>query len=537
MRRTPPPLTAAGIGGLTCTLLLAACGSAGRSDAGDDTPPRYAANGTFTMAVSADPGTFDPYQNRLVLGLSALAYDSLINLRPDGEIVSGLAREWTAGPDSATFTLRPGITCSDGTPLTAGQVAAVLNHVAVPKNSTAQYGTNVPTVPYTAKGDDASRTVTVTMRSPYGFVLNTLGQVPIVCPRGMRDRGLLRSASAGTGPFVLTGVVPGQSYTFTVRKDYAWGPGGATTRASGTPAKVVLRIVPNETTAANLVLSGEVNFAKVTGPDRQRLAAGGLKKVDWRLAGAWLSFNQIDGGRPTADTRVRRALVHAVDVGQVVKVSTGGAGSAVTNLVSMEPNPCPGDTVAGLLPAHDPAAATALLDQAGWTKGADGVRVKDGRPLTIDLHFVTDFSAYEQATAEYLAQQWKALGVRVKTVTNTLATAGKVVHETHNYDVLISGYNFSLPSQLVPYLSGATPPDGDNTAGVDNEEYDSLTARAIGMTPPGACAHWKRAEQAIVRDVDLAPLSNRVDPWFLRKAQAEVQRYNAPIPTSIRVLS
>ncbi len=515
-------------------LALSAC-SASNGSSSHSGPNHYVSGGTFTMAVSVDPGAFDPYKNRLTLGASVLAYDSLVNLRQDGTFVSGLAQKWSADANSATFVLRPGVTCSDGTPLTAGQIADDLKYVGDAKNSPAQYGVNVPTVPYRVVSNDSTRTVKVTIKRPYGFLLNTLGQVPIVCASGMKDRKALTSASTGTGPFVLTSVVPGQSYTFTVRKGYTWGPGGASTAAPGTPAKVVLKVVTNETTAANLLLSGEVNFAKITSPDQQRLTANGLKKSDWKLAGAWLTFNQGQG-HPTADLGVRRALTAALDPGQVIQVSTGGSGGAATGLVSMEPRPCTDNTAAGQLPKHDMAAAGALLDQAGWVKGTDGTRRRGGKPLTIGLHYYPGASSYERPTAELMVQQWKALGLDVKTSADTGAATEQALYQTYNWDVYLIGYNFTTPGQMVPYLSGATPPNGNNTSFIHNPQYDKLAAKAVSMTAPAACPYWSQAERAIVSDVDVAPISNRVNHWFLRNAQAQIQRYDAPVPMSIRVI-
>src|SRR4051812_5832700 len=93
--------------------LVAACllGSACAGPADQSAPVRYSTNATFTMAISDDLSSFDPYRTNLV-GYAKLAYDSLVNLRPDGTFGSGLARSWTADASSATFTLRPDVTCS-----------------------------------------------------------------------------------------------------------------------------------------------------------------------------------------------------------------------------------------------------------------------------------------------------------------------------------------------------------------------------------------------------------------------------------------
>ncbi len=520
--------------GLAVLLFGTACsGSSGRS-VGVAGNGRFAVGGTFTMALTDDPGGFDPYRN-VIFNAARLAYDSLVNQRPDGVFVSGLAEKWTSDAHKATFTMRRDVTCSDGTPLTPRQVADALNFIGDPKNKSPQYGVNTPTAPFTATGDDRTGTVRVMMdKEPFGFLLNTVGLAPIVCAKGLRNPKTLANASDGTGPFVLTSVVPGASFTLTVRKGYAWGPGGSGTTAAGTPAKVVLKVIPSETTAANLLLSGQINMALVGGQDHVRLDARGLRRLEVPTSGAGLRFNQRDG-HLTADRRVRQALVQALDLNQVIKVSTGGFGGPATGLVLNEPRACPGSTVAGQLPSHDAAAAGSLLDAAGWTKGADGVRVNNGKPLSIDLHFSPAQSSLNKPTAELIAAQWKAIGVKVKLSADTLLSAGKVLYETGNWDVVTALGNAYLPSAWVPYVSGPFPPKGTNLGGM-NKDYDGLVAKAKALTGQQACTYWNQAEQALYRHLDIVPISNRPRLYYLSRAQARTAGYEIPIPTSIRVL-
>ncbi len=513
-------------------LLLAACnGSSGSTDGGR----ANASNKTFTMALASDPGVFDPYHSQLIFGYAKLAYDSLVNIQPDGKVVSGLAEKWSADARSATFDLRPGITCSDGTPLTATQVAAAIGYVSDPKNKSPQYGVNVPTVPLRATGDDASRTVKVAMtKEPFGFLLNTVGQLPIMCSKGLRTPSLLKKASDGTGPFVLTDIAPGQRYTFTVRKGYDWGPAGASTTAPGTPAKVVLRVVSNESTAANLLLSGELNLAVIGGEDRQRLDARGLRRIERSAPMAWLWFNHL-GNRPTADTRIRQSLVSALDLDEIVKVSTGGVGHRATGLV-LDPAPCPGDTVTAHMPKYDVALANGQLNADGWVKGSDGIRTKGGKRFTLDLHYVPSLSPTLKPTAELIAEKWGTIGIKVKLTAETFATMNQSLFSTSNYDVYLGGFGFNLPTQSVPYLSGPIPPKGTNVAGVVNKEYNTLATKAAAMTPPEACEYWNDAEVALWRNLDIVPISTRPQLYYLTKATAQGMPYNTPIPTSIRML-
>ncbi len=510
------------------------CGGSNRGT-GKDGPARYATKATFTIASADDPGSFDPYRTQFIQNYY-LAYDSLVNQRTDGSFVSGLAEKWTADARTATFTLKADITCSDGTRLTASHVADAINYVADPKNGSPRYGFLVPKAPLAVTGDDATRTVRVVMKKePFGFLLHTLGQLPIVCPNGLKNPNLLKSGSDGTGPFVLSKVTPGQSYEFMVRKDYTWGPGGAKTDVPGTPGKVVIRIIGNPTTTTNLLLAGEVNFASITGQDDQeRLAAQRLKSISRPNAGAWIWFNHL-GGRPTADKQVRQALMHALNLDQMVKVAAQGGGGPATGLVAKEPRPCLGNSVAGQLPQHDMAAAGTLLDQAGWTKGADGTRTKNGKPLSLDLHYLT--TAPDKPTTELIAQQWKPLGVKVKITPDTATGLTHVMFQTSDWDVYMTGFGYVLPTQAVPYASGPVPPKGINVSGINNKEYNDLVEKASGMVPPEACTYWDKAEKALYRDVDIAPISYRTYPYYLKNAEAQVSADRAPIPTSIRVLA
>ncbi len=517
-----------------CAVIGGCSGAAGQSA---ESAGEFVQNGTFTMQLYKDVGTFDPYRSPYMLEFSSLAYDSLVNLRTNGKFVSGLAEKWTADAKTATFTLRDDVTCSDDTKLTATQVADAIGYVSNPTNGSPQYGYNTPTVPLSVTADDASRTVRVALSKPFGFLLNTIGLLPIVCAQGMKNPGMLATGSNGTGPFVLTKAVQGQSYTLDVREGYTWGPDGASTSAPGTPASIVMRVIENETTAVNLQLSGELNFTRIAGQERERLRGQNLQEVEAPATGAWLWFNQI-GGRPTADKRVRTALAQAMDRDEVIKVlksTTGGSATVSTGLIDTEPLACPGDTVENRLPKHDPAAAAALLDAAGWTTGADGMRSKNGVPLELTLHYYPA-QAYFKPAGELIVRQWEAVGVRTEMKLDTVPGFTETMFSTSNYDVYESPFGFRLPSELVKYLSGTKPPDGTNISGVTNREYETLTAKARELVPPDACTFWQQAEHALWSNVDLLPIANRTVAYFLKGAKAEILYSFHLIPTSIRMV-
>jgi peptide/nickel transport system substrate-binding protein len=518
--------------GMSAVLCLGVASCAESSQQG--TSRSYAEEGTFTIAVNYDVGKFDPYHNGAPYILAPLAYDKLANRQLDGTFVSGLAQDWTVTPRVAEFKLRADVTCSDGSPLTASQVAKDINYVSDPKNQSYYYGALLPTIPLKATADDATRTVKVVPSEPFGFLLQTVGQLPIMCAAGLSKPGSLATASSGTGPFVLTAATLDQTYTFTRRPGYTWGPDGASNDAPGTPSKVVVRVVKNESTATNLLLSGEVNAALVGGPDGQRLVDANLQRREVPTSGAWLWFNQRSG-RPGSERDVRAALTQAVDFQQVIKVNTGGTGRAATGLVNNEPKVCPGDTVAGQFPGFSQDEAAAALDKAGWAAGADGVRTKDGKPLTIDLH-LTATGPFERPTAELIAGAWRAVGADVTLSEDSAADYYSTMYETGDWDVYIAGFGFDLPSQYVSRLAGPLTPEGRNLAAINNPAYKSLADQAQQLTPPAACEYWNKAEQALWREVNPVPIVSRPWIYFFNRAEAQMTREQL-IPTSIRVFA
>ena len=261
------------------------------------------------MTLSADPGNLDPQSGAAsaLFQVARFAYDSLLSLDAGTAPSSReLATDWSVDGTTVQLTLAEGITCSDGSPLTATDVVANLDYVANPENQSPFLGTYYP-VGATAVADDAARTVTITLAAPAPFVLNGLADLPIVCAAGMADRASLASATSGTGPYVLSEAAPGDHYTYTIRDGYTWGPAGASTDVAGMPDTVVVRIVENPSTAANLLLTGDVNAATVIGPDAQRLQQEGLFFTETAALIGEMWFNHAEG-RPTADPAVRMAL-------------------------------------------------------------------------------------------------------------------------------------------------------------------------------------------------------------------------------------
>lgn len=502
--------------------MLAACGgNNSASSAGGGS--KFVSGGTFTMALKSDPGNLDPQSSAAsaLFTVTQLAYDPLLSVNADtGAIQSGLATKWKAQGKKVTLTLANGITCSDGSQFTASDAAANIDYVGNPKNKSAFLGAYLP-VGATATADNAARTVTIKLASPAPFVLNGLASLPMVCKQGMKDRKSLAHSTDGTGPYQLTQAVPGDHYTYKIRKGYTWGPNGATTATTGMPDQVVMRIVENESTAANLLLSGGLNAATILGPDATRLQKAGLfaAKTTALIGEQWYNHGK---GHATIDPAFRMALTQALDLGQLEKVLTSGKGTPATTLSTIQPVACPGDSISKALPSQDVQAAKAAAAKA--PKG------------TLTFLYDTSGGPAVAAAAELAVQEWKAAGINVKAQGDDETGITNAIFGTGNWDIAWVPLNVNSPDQLVPFLSGPAPAaGGNNFSAIDNKAYSAAVAKASAMQGTSGCSTWLGAESDLVSKADLVPFANNVVQTFGNGA--EFQTPGQLVPTSIRMVA
>jgi peptide/nickel transport system substrate-binding protein len=525
----------------SATILAASCalalGMSACGGGGGGTVANYRSGGTYTESLPSDPGNLHPLLavQQTTFAVIPFAYDSLTNVDARGRVVGELAQRWHATATQATFTLRPGITCSDGAKLTASDVAATFNWIKDPKNKSTLIGDKLPSGDFTVQADDAARTVTVRLPQPDGFLLQNAGSVPIVCPKGLANPKALAHATDGTGPFRLTDYVADDHLTLTARKGYRWGPGGASTGVRGFPSKVVFKIVKDESTVANLVLSGQLTAGALQGPDEARLEGRGFFEATELDGPEDLFFNQRRG-HATADPAVRKALAMALDLDQLVKVVTQGRGVRPDALSILRPRACNENTVAGALPAHDQAAAATLLDGAGWKAGPGGIRVKDGQKLSLTLLYPTAGQPGVSAGMELISQWWKQLGVDVKLKGQDTNADAQTLFAGNAWDATWIAVAVQYPHEFVPFASGPISPEGQNFAAIKNAQYEKLAAQAVQTTGKPGCDLWRQAEQALFRDADVVPATATKTVTYAKQARLAAGSSGTE-PTSIRLLA
>ena len=496
------------------------------------TAQQYASGGTFTFAVSADPGTLNPLNNTATTAnwLFRFLYQPLVTVNANGAVAPGLASSWTFNGTKATFTIDKNATCSDGSKITPSVIAKDFAWVKNKANASSVIGAVLPNANFTDTADDAAGTFTLTLASPFSNLLPSLSFMPIPCGAGATNPASLTTTSSGSGPFVLTSAVPNSQYVMKER------PGFAGNSAQGVPSQVVMKIVNSESTAANLLLSGQINAAEINGPDRTRVTAAGATQATSVSGGVVLSFNEAPG-QVTADKAVRVALTEALDRGQVAGVVTQGLlPKAGTSVSAAQPQICDDSTAAASIPAFSATQADATLAADGWTKGAGGVMTKGGTKLAFNLDYSTATPG-AAAAVQLMASEFQAIGAQATITPLDQADYTERVFASGNYNVVLEQFSNPFPSTLAGLLAGPVPPNGTNAGHISNSAYNSaLAAAQAASSNAAACPDWITASKALFSNADMIPISGWPTNWVTKGAVMSTVG-GRPVAASIRMLA
>ncbi|MFD3483909.1 ABC transporter substrate-binding protein [Streptomyces sp. NPDC058665] len=470
-----------------------ACSAGAGADADGD---------AVVIQVPADPGSLDPLLSSTGWGraMMRMSYDTLVAKNADGKIVSQLAESWKVTAGEATFKIRDGVKCSDGENLTAAVVAKNFEKLKDPAAKAPFTGSFLGSTDYSVTADKASNTLTLKLPKPFSPLLSNLTTYPgILCQSGLDDPVGLGRKSAGSGPYILTSAAPGRSYAFKANPHYAWGPGGAT--SADLPKQVKIDVVENETTAANLMLAGDLGlgvFREEGAFDRLRASRFTTALVP--SSATFVHFNFLKDSSPVQDIRVRRAIAGVLDRAAMSSVVTGSA-DQVTNSVALPQSTCQSDVTDEGLVQFDVPAAERSLTEAGWAKRGDKW-VKNGRPLTVDV-IVSGPAAPAPPVADYALDAWTKAGIKVN-LQNVDQATGAERRAEGDYDVWVGAWTGVLdPAIISPFL---TSPESPTHSYVANDKYARLAKQAYAQDPGSTCPIWAEAQQALNEQVSLVPM-------------------------------
>ncbi|MFC0674928.1 ABC transporter substrate-binding protein [Brachybacterium hainanense] len=399
-------------GSALAALALAACGGgsgSGASDAGG-------AEQEIVIGTTNEPTSMQ----RNVGGSSGISettsrnvYEGLTAVDETGAVIDVLAKTVEVSEDglTVTITLQDGVLFHDGSPLTSTAAAWSIGQAIAPESKSAR-ASDLRVITGIDTPDEATLVLTLAHRS--ASLRFFLASVTIV-----RDGDTENTSENGTGPYRLEEWVQGDHLTLTRNEDY-WGE-----RAKN--PGVTFRFFADETAMNNALRTGELDLVlQQQSPDQlsqfedpgQYTITEGSSIQKW----VWTFNNEV---APFDDVRVRQALYTAIDRPAILSAVWGDKGVVIG---SMPPVSEPWyDASFAEIHAYDPAAATALLAEAGQTS------------LSVPLTYVA--GSTEEIIVQQIASDLEAIGVSVQLDAIDDSTWYERVYTNKDYSTTLMSHN------------------------------------------------------------------------------------------------
>ncbi len=423
-----------------------------------------------------------------VLFLTLVGYDSA--MQPVPRLATP---HWNPAHTEITFALRHDITWQDSVRTTAQDVRWTLGMardpaVAYPRARELDAVTGVEAVD--------SFTVRVRFARPqpvFPDVFTDLAILPAhrfrdIAPGGMRTAPF-NLAPVGNGPFEFVEYRPGQRWVF---RRSARFPSDL-----GAPGIERLAIVVVDEPATKLagLTSGELDFAGIAPAHVDVVRANAaLRVVDYPILFSYAVFWNLRRA-PFSDARVRRALDMALDRQRIVDGFIHGFGTIAGGPVP----PAHPWYEAVPAPTLDTAAAGKLLDEAGWRRGSDGMRAKDGKRLAFSLLTV---GSGDNILEQMVQAQLKAIGVELTIRQVELSAFLAVVQgEGRDFDAAIMGVTGDLALGYLGGLFDSRKPGPLAYSGYRSSGFETDLDRVRAATTEGdLVAAWRDAQRVLAAD-------------------------------------
>ena len=518
-------LTRYGIIPLAAGLLAAAAGcSAGSSSSSGSTSSNTSTSSTLT--ISNENGAlwtcgFNPLNPSDTLLSFGFMYEPLVYVNPlqGGKTTPMLASSyaWGAGNKSLTFTIRQGVKWSDGTPMTASDVAYTFNLI---KKYPALDLTGVWSVlsSVTATGNTVTMDFS-TVAVPYFYYI--ADQTPIV-PEHIWSKLSNPTTNAitdpvGTGPFLMNKCSP-SNITYTANPNY-WQPGLPKIKKIEYPAYT------SNTTANNDLANGTAQWGAQYIPAINTFYKSKSPDYNyWFPPTVNVSLVPNLTNPLLANVKVREAMSYAINRAKVSTIGESGyeppanqTGIVTPTFASSQDS----SAVSAWGNGYDPAKATSLLESAGFHMGSDGIMVNSaGQKLQFTVLNIGDYSDWV-ASVQVIQQELKSVGIAITpdnlSNTNFVSEFDYGKYQLAYYDQ--QSFGPSAYYELNNWLNSAnTAPVGklapSNFERYSNPATDKLLNEYATTTDPATQQSiLNQVQQVMVTDVPIIPVTEAVD-WY-----------------------
>jgi peptide/nickel transport system substrate-binding protein len=487
--------------------------------------PAFAApvrGGTATLLLSAEPPVLTTIANtafnsvyvspKVIEGL--LTYDFELNPQPL------LAKEWSVSPDGLayTFHLRESVKWHDGQTFTSADVAfsiKTLKEVHPRGRNTFLNLVDVETP------DPLTAILKLSKPAPYLITALASSETPIV-PRHIYEGTKVAEnpanlAPIGTGPFKFKEWVRGSHLVYERNPEY-WD------QPRPYLDQLIVRFIPDAAARSIAIETGEIDLAPSTPvplSDLERLKevpgiafeqrgyqyANGVSRIEFNLERPFFK-----------DIRVRQAFAHVIDRKVILNTINYGYGAAIPGPI----NPNLAKWYDGDLKTYpiDLAAAEKLLDEAGYPRGSDGVRIR------INLDYVPSGETYPRGS-EYIRQALAKVGVDATVRSQDFATYTKRIYTDRDFDFAFEGMsNLFDPTVGVQrlYWSKNFKPGVpfSNGSAYSNPKVDALLeAAAIEVDVKKRVDQWREIQQILVEDLPAIDIASQPELTIYNKRIAD----------------
>jgi peptide/nickel transport system substrate-binding protein len=455
------------------------------------------------------PDTLDVQESgkQIVFAIAWSYLDPLVRFRPDeSKYYPGLAAGWDISPDAKeyTFRLRKDVEFHDGTLLTADAVKFSLDRI-MDRRMKSGFA-RLAMGPYERCEVIDEHTVKIYFTEPYGSFIRMASTVyvPIISPAAVKRYGDdYHLHVVGTGPFMLDGYKPMERVALVRNKDYRWGPRWS----HGGPAyldRVTYRFIPEDITRVGSLRTGETNLIdgiksdqiyRVIRDKNLGIEIKGVKGMPWIMVLNSQNF-------PTDDMLVRQAISYAIDRESLVNLLYRG--TAKPAFSPLEKGTLGYHDSVDKLSVYNPQKAKNLLEQAGWKKSTDGIRMKDNRRLVVEALLLHE----QKGLSNVIKSQLKEVGMEcvVKTANGEVTNS---IWNTGEFDAVITSFSWPDPQLLENWFSfdwNGRP----NWANYANPKLGDLLLEAETTSNSESRAEiYERVQDALLIDAVCIPLFSK----------------------------
>ncbi|HEU5423648.1 MAG TPA: ABC transporter substrate-binding protein [Nitrolancea sp.] len=437
--------------------------------------------GTFADAKTLNPVLESDTSSGEVI---SLIFNGLVLVDPSTvQPAADLATKWDISSDGLTytFTLGDGIKFQDGQALSSDDVKFtydLLMNKATNSPRTSELTDRVKSV----EAKDP-KTVVFTLNHPTApFLVSNAGYgilpqhaLKDVDPAGLAQNDFStgkKGVTIGTGPFMFEEWVKDDHMTLVKYDGYFKGAPNLD--------KYLYKVVPNQTVISAQLKTGEIDYSTIQPADLQGMQSEtSVAVVPYDTFSFTFYAYQLDASKSDLfqDKAVRQALLYALDRKAMVDAIYFGQAAVAVGTEPVLSWAYAPDQIK-LKYDFDVNKANQLLDQAGWVKGSDGIRAKNGKKLSFSVWTNAGNAVREQFVTVF-QQQWKKIGIDAKPQTQEWNAFLDRITSSHDFEIFLVGFQWDVdPDQSTMWSSDAYN-GGFNMNKYNNAEVDKILKDAL----------------------------------------------------------